>query len=160
MCILIRAVFGDTTGTLSEGSSTYLWLPPNLLQPTSDSSVFIVRWDLWQSGGGVYTAQVIHRSLTPKRKSPPHPNVMSLRSSRCLSAWEQIPINVNRPPQGGSVTALPSSGVSLQTNFSIRASGWSDPESDLPLRYSFKGGDVLLVQDTAATVTWVSACHH
>jgi hypothetical protein len=47
----------------------------------------------------------------------------------------QIVVSVNRGPVGGSVNASPSSGTALMTNFTVRASGWTDPEGDLPLTY-------------------------
>jgi hypothetical protein len=49
----------------------------------------------------------------------------------------QLSVLVNRSPVGGTTTCLPSIGLALATNFTITAAGWSDPESDLPLRYRF-----------------------
>jgi hypothetical protein len=49
----------------------------------------------------------------------------------------QLSVLVNRSPVGGTTTCLPSIGLALATNFTISATGWSDPESDLPLRYRF-----------------------
>jgi hypothetical protein len=44
---------------------------------------------------------------------------------------------VNSPPTGGYVTVSPSSGVRLNTTFTISASQWSEDTADLPLYYSF-----------------------
>lgn len=36
------------------------------------------------------------------------------------------------------------SGISLATNFTLHATGWSDPEADLPLTYTYYANSLLL----------------
>jgi len=45
---------------------------------------------------------------------------------------------VNSRPAGGQVTISPPNGKSFVTAFVISTSGWTDIESDLPLKYSFE----------------------
>src|SRR4051794_17743696 len=47
------------------------------------------------------------------------------------------PVYINRPPTGGSCQAAPSSGVALQTSFTVYCTGFRDPEQFEPLQYSF-----------------------
>lgn len=76
---------------------------------------------------------------------------------------------VNRPPCNGSLVASPLSGVSLLTNFTLRARWWADAEGDLPLAYTYTAGkshhiwcmymvDVLLVRRVAwaASHLWIA----
>jgi hypothetical protein len=69
----------------------------------------------------------------------------------------QIILRVNRPPTGGALSVSPLVGVGLVTNFTLACSGWADPESNLPLAYSFlavRGGVFPVLRDnvTAASV--------
>lgn len=38
----------------------------------------------------------------------------------------------------------------------LQARSWQDPESDLPLAYTYSAARVLLHEDTVATTVWVS----
>ena len=49
--------------------------------------------------------------------------------------YAQVTIVVNTPPEGGSLTVSPETGVALETLFHLTASGWSDDQE--PLHYSF-----------------------
>jgi len=51
------------------------------------------------------------------------------------SADANIRVSVNRPPRFGSFEVTPNNGVSGETRFELKASGWID--DDLPLRYLF-----------------------
>src|ERR1041385_22566 len=42
---------------------------------------------------------------------------------------------VDNPPSGGTFSATPDSGLALTTSFTLKCSGWTDP--DLPLTYRF-----------------------
>jgi hypothetical protein len=54
----------------------------------------------------------------------------------CTSASAAILINV--PPSGGSCFLLPTSGVSLETNFVATCANWQDPAAQAPLQYQFE----------------------
>jgi hypothetical protein len=70
------------------------------------------------------------------RAAPYRSCSMNLELSRLPHTTSpQIVVSVNRGPVGGSVAVSPSSGTALMTNFTMRASGWTDPEGDLPLTY-------------------------
>ena len=49
--------------------------------------------------------------------------------------FAEVALGVNGPPQGGSVSVTPSSGVASVTEFTISTSGWID--DDGPLKYVF-----------------------
>lgn len=69
---------------------------------------------------------------------------------------------MNRPPAGGALACSPALGTALLTNFTITASGWTDPEADLPLAYRFLASvqygasPVLLQPDDTRPVRQVS----
>ena len=48
-----------------------------------------------------------------------------------------LPITVNSPPSGGSVSVDPVAGDALTDLFSLTAFSWTDDASDLPLSYKF-----------------------
>merc|ERR1711871_962849 len=50
-------------------------------------------------------------------------------------AYGKISVTVNEPPSGGQLTISPSSGVQLETEFSLEMTNWND--DDVPLVYSF-----------------------
>lgn len=60
----------------------------------------------------------------------------------------QILVSINNPPQAGSVEPSPLEGVGLSTSFDVEAIGWEDPESDLPLSYSYAADGVVLAHKT------------
>ena len=53
------------------------------------------------------------------------------------SASVDVIIAVNGPPASGDFVVEPEVGTLLETLFDLRASGWVDEPSDLPLRYTF-----------------------
>ena len=61
--------------------------------------------------------------------------VCSSLDSVCTSASHVV--GVVSPPQGGSVTVAPESGLGLVTDFTLTASGWVDPFGQDPLAYAF-----------------------
>lgn len=66
-------------------------------------------------------------------------------------------LSINSPPQEGTVEPSPLQGVALSTNFDLGAIGWEDPESDLPLSYSYAADGVVLAhktEDLHITVRW------
>jgi len=52
-------------------------------------------------------------------------------------ASASIALTVNQAPIGGQVVSTPTTGGPLSTIFTWTTSLWSDPEQDLPIRYSF-----------------------
>mmetsp|Transcript_22560 Transcript_22560/g.19551 ORF Transcript_22560/g.19551 Transcript_22560/m.19551 type:complete len:120 (+) Transcript_22560:1769-2128(+) len=50
-------------------------------------------------------------------------------------AYAEKVLAINTPPLGGTLTISPESGESLSTNFTIKASGWTDV--DKPILYQF-----------------------
>lgn len=70
----------------------------------------------------------------------------------------QFKVLVNRPPTNGTIHSIPSKGVSLETNFTLRTRYWVDPEADLPLTYSYSASGLSLQQGTRATRIYVSGC--
>lgn len=52
------------------------------------------------------------------------------------------------------------SGVALVTNFSLRATGWTDPEADLPLTYAYYASNILLAADSASASLHVCRRQH
>ncbi|CAG9321665.1 unnamed protein product [Blepharisma stoltei] len=44
---------------------------------------------------------------------------------------------VNQPPTNGNILVVPDAGLEMSTIFTISALEWEDPESNLPLEYSF-----------------------
>lgn len=48
-------------------------------------------------------------------------------------------------------------GVSLVTNFTIQATGWTDPEADLPLSYAYYADGLRLADATESSTLHVSA---
>jgi hypothetical protein len=62
----------------------------------------------------------------------------------CGSAVASVMVITNGPPQGGSFSVSPTTGVALSTNFYMTASSWVD--DDTPLTYQFlvtSGGSLL-----------------
>lgn len=68
----------------------------------------------------------------------------------------QFQVLINRPPANGTIVSIPSKGVSLETNFTLGMRYWVDPESDLPLTYSYSASGLALQQGTRATRIYVS----
>lgn len=55
------------------------------------------------------------------------------------------------------------SGMALVTNFSLHATGWTDPEVDLPLTYSYYASNILLAADITSaslSVRWPMPVPH
>lgn len=49
-----------------------------------------------------------------------------------------VAVHANRPPGGGGMTVVPSSGIALRTHFDLEASQWTPYVADnLPLQYDF-----------------------
>lgn len=67
----------------------------------------------------------------------------------------QFNVLINRPPTNGTIVSIPSKGVSLETNFTLSMRHWVDPESDLPLTYSYSASGLALQQGTRATRIYV-----
>ncbi|KAJ1636386.1 hypothetical protein T492DRAFT_959521 [Pavlovales sp. CCMP2436] len=53
-------------------------------------------------------------------------------------AFGAVMVQMNRAPWGGGLSASPATGFALVTAFELRAHGWTDEESDLPLSYGFE----------------------
>ncbi|KAJ1636383.1 hypothetical protein T492DRAFT_959500 [Pavlovales sp. CCMP2436] len=53
-------------------------------------------------------------------------------------AFGAVMVQMNRAPWGGGLSASPATGFALVTAFELRAQGWTDEESDLPLSYGFE----------------------
>jgi len=59
------------------------------------------------------------------------------RDSNANDGFADIGFSINVPPLGGTLTVVPSNGITLETEFEIRADFWlTDPEN-LPLSYRF-----------------------
>lgn len=135
-------------------SSFYLWLSAGALVPSAASSIYVLKWTTKLDGVVPKTAQA--RPFRPIS----HLQFTSLSWSTYLLRWLlalQMVIALNRPPDGvaRAVTAVPLRGICLYTNFSIQATGWGDPEGDLPLSYTFTADGVLLAPTSVSTRVWV-----
>lgn len=146
------------SGSLSTPSSTYLWVPPAYLVPTAKSSLFILRWTVrvglvkevtqvracWQCG----LFRAVREAESRKQKI--------YNASVLLHHLPQFKVLINRPPTNGTIQSIPSKGVSLETNFTLRTRYWVDSEADLPLAYSYSASGLSLQQGTRATRIYVS----
>ena len=55
-----------------------------------------------------------------------------------LDAYGQLTIQMNAPPHGGVLSALPSTGLALNTTFTFETYSWTDDPDDFPLEYTMK----------------------
>jgi len=53
------------------------------------------------------------------------------------SSFSQIELTVNSPPTSGKITVTPRSGYSIQDEFTLQTTDWTDDAEDFPLKYSF-----------------------
>ena len=74
-----------------------------------------------------------------------------------------IRIQVRLPPAGGALVVSPSSGVGMQTTFTLEASSWSTDPENLPLTYHFschdEGGDSVLQMPLRSGVVFLVQSH-
>jgi len=54
------------------------------------------------------------------------------------TGFASLNIYVNAPPRCGFVSASPSEGFALSTEFGLVSQGWVDPDGNYPLQYSFQ----------------------
>jgi len=59
-------------------------------------------------------------------------------SNSTLVAYGKITLTINSPPHPGQFVVDPSVGLSLVTSFVFRGFGWTDDDTDLPIKYAFK----------------------
>jgi hypothetical protein len=56
-------------------------------------------------------------------------------NNKANSAASSVTVVMNAPPSGGILTASPTTGVALTTQFTLTTSRWTDDAADLPLSY-------------------------